>query len=117
MITEERDFGVAICAALPVLWGVHTCENDRGVPGRKGLVVRGAFSRTSAPIRKHSCARARPSCATPSRRLCTMARSAWLSYEARKKTCTFAAPVADQSGHELLRNQTQMNKKTICNPQ
>ena len=37
MITEERDYGAAIRCALPVLWGVHTCENDRGVPGG-GLV-------------------------------------------------------------------------------
>ena len=37
MITEERDFAAAIECALPVLWGVHACENDRGVPGG-GLV-------------------------------------------------------------------------------
>jgi len=37
MITEERDYGAAIRCALPVLWGVHTCENDRGMPGG-GLV-------------------------------------------------------------------------------
>lgn len=37
MVTEERDYGAAIRGALPVLWGVHTCENDRGVPGG-GLV-------------------------------------------------------------------------------
>jgi D-psicose/D-tagatose/L-ribulose 3-epimerase len=37
MITEERNYGAAIRCALPVLWGVHTCENDRGVPGG-GLV-------------------------------------------------------------------------------
>lgn len=37
MITEERDYGAAIRCALPVLWGVHACENDRGVPGG-GLV-------------------------------------------------------------------------------
>jgi D-psicose/D-tagatose/L-ribulose 3-epimerase len=37
MITEERDYAAAIRCALPVLWGVHTCENDRGVPGG-GLV-------------------------------------------------------------------------------
>ncbi len=37
MITEERDYGAAIRRALPLLWGVHTCENDRGVPGG-GLV-------------------------------------------------------------------------------
>jgi D-psicose/D-tagatose/L-ribulose 3-epimerase len=37
MITEERDYGAAIRCALPKLWGVHACENDRGVPGG-GLV-------------------------------------------------------------------------------
>ncbi len=37
MITEERDYGAAIRQALPVLWGIHACENDRGVPGG-GLV-------------------------------------------------------------------------------
>ena len=37
MLTEERDYGAAIRCALPVLWGVHACENDRGVPGG-GLV-------------------------------------------------------------------------------
>jgi D-psicose/D-tagatose/L-ribulose 3-epimerase len=33
MITEERDYGAAVRCALPVLWGLHACENDRGVPG------------------------------------------------------------------------------------
>jgi D-psicose/D-tagatose/L-ribulose 3-epimerase len=37
LITEERDFGAAIRCAYEVFWGVHTCENDRGVPGG-GLV-------------------------------------------------------------------------------
>jgi len=37
MITEERDFGAAIRSLYPCLWGVHACENDRGVPGG-GLV-------------------------------------------------------------------------------
>ncbi len=37
MITEERDYGAAIRCALPVLWGMHACENDRGGPGG-GLV-------------------------------------------------------------------------------
>jgi D-psicose/D-tagatose/L-ribulose 3-epimerase len=37
MITEERDYAQAIRCALPVLWGVHACENDRGAPGG-GLV-------------------------------------------------------------------------------
>lgn len=37
MITEERDYGAAIRKAMPALWGLHACENDRGVPGG-GLV-------------------------------------------------------------------------------
>ena len=37
MITEERDYGAAIRCAAAVLWGIHACENDRGVPGG-GLV-------------------------------------------------------------------------------
>jgi D-psicose/D-tagatose/L-ribulose 3-epimerase len=37
MITEERDYGAAIRQAAGRLWGLHACENDRGVPGG-GLV-------------------------------------------------------------------------------
>jgi D-psicose/D-tagatose/L-ribulose 3-epimerase len=37
MITEERDYGAAIRSASSRLWGIHACENDRGVPGG-GLV-------------------------------------------------------------------------------
>jgi D-psicose/D-tagatose/L-ribulose 3-epimerase len=37
LITEVRDFSAAIRCALPRLWGIHACENDRGVPGG-GLV-------------------------------------------------------------------------------
>jgi|WetSurMetagenome_2_1015567.scaffolds.fasta_scaffold24810_2 D-psicose/D-tagatose/L-ribulose 3-epimerase len=37
MITEERDYGAAIRAVGDRLWGLHACENDRGVPGG-GLV-------------------------------------------------------------------------------
>ncbi len=37
MITEVRDFGVAIRRVGDRLWGLHACENDRGVPGG-GLV-------------------------------------------------------------------------------
>jgi D-psicose/D-tagatose/L-ribulose 3-epimerase len=37
MITEERDYGVAIRTVGDQLWGLHACENDRGVPGG-GLV-------------------------------------------------------------------------------
>ena len=54
MITEERDYGAAIRSALPVLWGVHACENDRGVPGG-GLVpwpaVFDALRAASGPVR------------------------------------------------------------------
>jgi D-psicose/D-tagatose/L-ribulose 3-epimerase len=37
MITEVRDYGAAIRTAGDRLWGLHACENDRGVPGG-GLV-------------------------------------------------------------------------------
>ena len=37
MITEARDLGAAIRAVGDRLWGLHACENDRGVPGG-GLV-------------------------------------------------------------------------------
>ena len=37
LITEERDYAAAIRTLAPRLWCVHTCENDRGVPGG-GLV-------------------------------------------------------------------------------
>jgi len=37
MITEMRDFDAAIRAVGDRLWGLHACENDRGVPGG-GLV-------------------------------------------------------------------------------
>ena len=37
MITEVRDYGQAIRAVGPKLWGLHACENDRGAPGG-GLV-------------------------------------------------------------------------------
>jgi D-psicose/D-tagatose/L-ribulose 3-epimerase len=37
MITEERDYGAAIRTASSRFWGLHACENDRGVPGG-GLV-------------------------------------------------------------------------------
>jgi len=32
-ITEERDYAAAIRTLAPRLWCIHTCENDRGVPG------------------------------------------------------------------------------------
>ena len=37
LITEIRDYAQAIHCAAPRLWGIHACENDRGVPGG-GLV-------------------------------------------------------------------------------
>jgi D-psicose/D-tagatose/L-ribulose 3-epimerase len=37
MITEERDYANAIMTCGNALWGIHACENDRGVPGG-GLV-------------------------------------------------------------------------------
>lgn len=37
LMTEVRDFGAAIRTAGQRLWGLHACENDRGVPGG-GLV-------------------------------------------------------------------------------
>jgi D-psicose/D-tagatose/L-ribulose 3-epimerase len=37
LITETRNMEEAILTLAPFLWGIHACENDRGVPG-KGLV-------------------------------------------------------------------------------
>lgn len=37
MVTEERDYAKAIKTCGTTLWGIHACENDRGVPGG-GLV-------------------------------------------------------------------------------
>ncbi len=37
MVVEVRDYAQAIRTAAPRLWGLHACENDRGVPGG-GLV-------------------------------------------------------------------------------
>lgn len=37
LVTETRDYGAEIRAAGCRLWGIHACENDRGVPGG-GLV-------------------------------------------------------------------------------
>jgi len=36
-VTELRDYGEAVRACADRLWGLHTCENDRGAPGG-GLV-------------------------------------------------------------------------------
>lgn len=33
MVTEVRDYGAAIRTVGDRLWGLHACENDRGVPG------------------------------------------------------------------------------------
>jgi D-psicose/D-tagatose/L-ribulose 3-epimerase len=37
LVTEIRDYAAAIHTTAPRLWGLHACENDRGVPGG-GLV-------------------------------------------------------------------------------
>lgn len=37
LITETRDYAAQIQQAGKLLWGLHACENDRGVPG-SGLV-------------------------------------------------------------------------------
>lgn len=37
LVTEVRDFCDAVNTMNPRLWGIHACENDRGVPG-KGIV-------------------------------------------------------------------------------
>ncbi len=54
MITEERDYGAAIRCAGSRLWGIHACENDRGVPGG-GLVpwpvVFAALGEQNGPVR------------------------------------------------------------------
>jgi D-psicose/D-tagatose/L-ribulose 3-epimerase len=33
LVTEVRDFAAAILTVRDRLWGLHACENDRGVPG------------------------------------------------------------------------------------
>jgi D-psicose/D-tagatose/L-ribulose 3-epimerase len=54
MITGERDYGAAIRCAASRLWGIHACENDRGVPGG-GLVpwpaVFAALRELDGPVR------------------------------------------------------------------
>lgn len=37
VVTEIRDYAAALHTLAPRLWGMHACENDRGVPGG-GLV-------------------------------------------------------------------------------
>jgi len=45
LVTEIRDYAAAIRAVGERLWGLHACENDRGVPGG-GLVPWGAIFAT-----------------------------------------------------------------------
>jgi D-psicose/D-tagatose/L-ribulose 3-epimerase len=45
MVTEVRDYAQAILTVRDRLWGIHACENDRGVPGG-GLVPWEAVFRT-----------------------------------------------------------------------
>jgi len=33
IVTEVRDFAAAVRSTAGRLWGIHACENDRGVPG------------------------------------------------------------------------------------
>ncbi|OGV55284.1 MAG: hypothetical protein A2X45_15430 [Lentisphaerae bacterium GWF2_50_93] len=33
LVTEIRDYSEAVKVLSPRLWGIHACENDRGVPG------------------------------------------------------------------------------------
>lgn len=49
LITEVRDYAAAIRTAAPRLWGIHACENDRGVPGG-GLVPWGQVFAALAEI-------------------------------------------------------------------
>jgi D-psicose/D-tagatose/L-ribulose 3-epimerase len=42
MIVEVRDYAAAVQTSADRLWGIHACENDRGVPGG-GLVPWPAF--------------------------------------------------------------------------
>ncbi|HEX2971757.1 MAG TPA: sugar phosphate isomerase/epimerase family protein [Tepidisphaeraceae bacterium] len=43
LVTEVRDYAAAVREVRPVLWGIHACENDRGVPGN-GLIPWEALS-------------------------------------------------------------------------
>lgn len=52
LITEVRDYAAAVRAAGDRLWGLHACENDRGVPGG-GLVP---WPSLFAALRETSCA-------------------------------------------------------------
>ena len=50
MATEVRDYGAAIRALGDRLWGLHACENDRGLPGG-GLIPWEEIARALADIR------------------------------------------------------------------
>jgi len=50
MVTELRDYGAAVRALGGLLWGLHACENDRGLPGG-GLVPWAELTRALADIR------------------------------------------------------------------
>jgi D-psicose/D-tagatose/L-ribulose 3-epimerase len=49
MATEVRDYAAAVRYVAPKLWGIHACENDRGVPGG-GLIPWTSF----IPAVKHA---------------------------------------------------------------
>lgn len=44
LVTEVRDYRAAIVAARGHLWGIHACENDRGIPGTGLIPWRQVFS-------------------------------------------------------------------------
>ena len=44
MLTEVRDYHLAFRTCRDRLWGVHACENDRGVPGGGLVPWKAAFS-------------------------------------------------------------------------
>jgi D-psicose/D-tagatose/L-ribulose 3-epimerase len=50
MVTEVRDYGRALRTVASRLWGIHACENDRGVPGG-GLVPWDTVFKTLVEIR------------------------------------------------------------------
>ena len=54
MITEERNYETAITSVATWLWGLHACENDRGVPDG-GLVpwdqVTAGLKKVTHPVR------------------------------------------------------------------
>lgn len=47
-VTELRDYPAAIRASAGRLWGVHACENDRGVPGGGLIPWDGIFAALAA---------------------------------------------------------------------